>query len=158
MAGARIRERTFCAREMQHWFPPAEHKQPAEWLVGPHSRMVLIGFCVGQEAGWKVISWALPDDECLSYRKHSRFLQRPEFSCHSKGSGIFAVHIAMRFPEQVCCIGFTDQGILYLVIISIIYLVRKVWTDWLCSMHNLSNSVMIQYNITNVLLAAFVGL
>lgn len=61
--GARSRERTFCAREMQHWFPPAEHKQPAEWLVGPHSLKVLIGFCVSQEAGWKVISWALPDDD-----------------------------------------------------------------------------------------------
>lgn len=44
-------ERTFCASEMQHWSPPAEHKQPAEWLVGPCSRQVLIGFCVSQEVG-----------------------------------------------------------------------------------------------------------
>lgn len=50
VAGPRSRERTFCAREMQHWFPPAEHKQTAEWLVGPHSLEVLIGFCVSQEA------------------------------------------------------------------------------------------------------------
>ena len=35
---------------MQHWFPPAEHKQTAEWLVGPHSLEELIGFCVSKEA------------------------------------------------------------------------------------------------------------
>lgn len=32
--------------------------------------------------------------------------------------------------------GFMDQGILYLVIISIIYLVSKVWTGGLCSVQN----------------------
>lgn len=51
LAGAVSRERTFCACEMQHSFPPAEHKQPAEWLVGPHSLEVLIGFCVSWEMG-----------------------------------------------------------------------------------------------------------
>lgn len=61
-------------------FPPAEHKQPTEWSVGPHTPEALIGLRVRQEAGWKVISWSLPNDEFLFCGKDTRFLL-PEFRC-----------------------------------------------------------------------------
>lgn len=38
---------------MEPWFPPAEHKQAADGLVGPHSPKTLIGHCVIQEEGRK---------------------------------------------------------------------------------------------------------
>lgn len=40
---SRSRERTFCASSS---VPPAEQKQAADGLVGPHSLAILIGFCV----------------------------------------------------------------------------------------------------------------
>lgn len=40
---SRSRERTFCASSS---FPPAEQKQAADGLVGPHSPTNLIGLCV----------------------------------------------------------------------------------------------------------------